>query len=56
MTANDEKNMVKQEHALKSDDTTYTKTQILKSKRFSNYHDVLNVVLEDYSFKKYCRW
>ena len=26
---------------------TYTKSQILKSKQFSDYHDVLNVVLSD---------
>ncbi len=33
--------------AAKKDNTVYTKSQILKSDKFSNYYDVLNVVLDD---------
>lgn len=31
----------------KKDNAVYTKSQILKSDKFSNYYDVLNVVLDD---------
>lgn len=31
----------------KKDNAVYTKSQILKSDKFSNHHDVLNVVLDD---------
>lgn len=31
----------------KKDNTVYTKSQILKSDKFSDHHDVLNVVLDD---------
>ena len=31
----------------KKDNTDYTKSQILKSDKFSNYYDVLNAVLDD---------
>lgn len=33
--------------AAKKDNTVYTKSQILKSDKFSNHYDVLNVVLHD---------
>lgn len=31
----------------KKDSAVYSKSQILKSDKFSNYYDVLNVVLDD---------
>lgn len=31
----------------KKDNVVYTKSQILKSDKFSNHYDVLNVVLDD---------
>lgn len=55
MAANDKKAMDKQRNVPKSGDVTYTKAQILKSKQFSSYHDVLNVVLADdkgYTFEE----